>query len=892
MWGGNDTYKQIFFIVALFGLLSVSALGQRVSGNLGRPNGTITTVCINESTNPSVQACNEPTLFFDDNTPRADGWIWNFGDPNSGVNNNSTLQNPRHLFTKTGTYNVTLTRQIGTAFELPPKQIPIQVRRYSPTSKPLFNRKEKADTTVCSGTTVRLDPFNALQDNFAPANVSYLWSPKGQTTPTIDVDKSGCYSVEVTDNITGCKKMARINVKFCLESAPSADKTEKWYVGDKAAFSVQPTIVPKQRDITLKEGDLFKDEFETTDYTIKSETGNPMSSVQSQAMIFNPKGEIAFTTDGKSIYNSQGNVIGTINSGSLTSTTPALIMPKYSCNECPHVNYYVLSYDATAKSLNYSVIDTRLNNGDGGVTEKDIPLANNLTERIAYTYAADQGGMWVITHEAGNNRFRVMKIDSNGFSSEQTFAGGLVHDTPESQSGYMKVSLRGNKLAVAVVKNGQNYVDIFDFDKATGRITFVKTINVGIPAPPKVFGVEISPSEDLVYVTLNGDGTTQSRLYQINITTEAKNLIYSTNDILGDMRIAPIGDIEQIGVNVLDLKLVVSVKDSDKMVFLDHPDSEGGKDFVGLNNGNTEGAPLGGKMGLGLTNVVKSKSDNQDDGIQVTYAGNCVGTDVIFTLKPVCSPMKTKAVWDFGDGSAPQEGTTVTHKYAKDGKYKITVSITISEDVVKQNLGQISQIINKVFRDECRTEQFTDDMYILPGPTLNLPKEVFVCTNLQESKILDANPRNEPNLDYLWKFGATEETTRTFLVDAPFKGASIRVQNQYDCETKHDFDIVDKCEPLVLVPEAFTPNGDVIHDSFKIDARFITDYELTIFNRWGEIVYYTQQKDSYWDGTYKNKGKDAQKFGPESFAYVIKFRSQDFPERGIESKRGAVMVLK
>lgn len=36
-------------------------------------------------------------------------WNWNFGDPQSGGNNTSTLQNPQHLFTDTGVYDVTLT---------------------------------------------------------------------------------------------------------------------------------------------------------------------------------------------------------------------------------------------------------------------------------------------------------------------------------------------------------------------------------------------------------------------------------------------------------------------------------------------------------------------------------------------------------------------------------------------------------------------------------------------------------------------------------------------------------------------------------------------------------------------------------------------------------------
>ncbi len=50
--------------------------------------------------------------FTDQSTANAgnlSGWSWDFGDPSSGVNNTSTLQNPQHVFASAGTYNVTLT---------------------------------------------------------------------------------------------------------------------------------------------------------------------------------------------------------------------------------------------------------------------------------------------------------------------------------------------------------------------------------------------------------------------------------------------------------------------------------------------------------------------------------------------------------------------------------------------------------------------------------------------------------------------------------------------------------------------------------------------------------------------------------------------------------------
>ncbi|MBK6545873.1 MAG: PKD domain-containing protein [Saprospiraceae bacterium] len=44
-------------------------------------------------------------------------YIWNFDDPNSGLNNSSTSQNPSHIFSDCGVYNVCLTVRRGTCRE-------------------------------------------------------------------------------------------------------------------------------------------------------------------------------------------------------------------------------------------------------------------------------------------------------------------------------------------------------------------------------------------------------------------------------------------------------------------------------------------------------------------------------------------------------------------------------------------------------------------------------------------------------------------------------------------------------------------------------------------------------------------------------------------------------
>ena len=60
-------------------------------------------------------------------------------------------------------------------------------------------------------------------------------------------------------------------------------------------------------------------------------------------------------------------------------------------------------------------------------------------------------------------------------------------------------------------------------------------------------------------------------------------------------------------------------------------------------------------------------------------------------------------------------------------------------------------------------------------------------------------------------------------------------------------------ECFVYIPTAFTPNGNGNNDVFKIISIGIEQLQLNIFNRWGELIYQTNDKDKGWDGSYKNK---------------------------------------
>lgn len=60
-------------------------------------------------------------------------------------------------------------------------------------------------------------------------------------------------------------------------------------------------------------------------------------------------------------------------------------------------------------------------------------------------------------------------------------------------------------------------------------------------------------------------------------------------------------------------------------------------------------------------------------------------------------------------------------------------------------------------------------------------------------------------------------------------------------------------KPTMYIPSAFTPNGDGINDFFGVKAEGLKEFKMEIYNRWGEIVFMSDDITELWDGTYEGK---------------------------------------
>ncbi|MBK8144986.1 MAG: gliding motility-associated C-terminal domain-containing protein [Bacteroidetes bacterium] len=62
----------------------------------------------------------------------------------------------------------------------------------------------------------------------------------------------------------------------------------------------------------------------------------------------------------------------------------------------------------------------------------------------------------------------------------------------------------------------------------------------------------------------------------------------------------------------------------------------------------------------------------------------------------------------------------------------------------------------------------------------------------------------------------------------------------------------DKCECPLFVPNAFSPNGDLLNDEFRlINNRDISLQQFSVYNRWGQEVFSSENDKVGWEGNFK-----------------------------------------
>lgn len=126
------------------------------------------------------------------------------------------------------------------------------------------------------------------------------------------------------------------------------------------------------------------------------------------------------------------------------------------------------------------------------------------------------------------------------------------------------------------------------------------------------------------------------------------------------------------------------------------------------------------------------------------------------------------------------------------------------------------------------------------------PVTVTVDSTICDDKTITVNAQNT-GFSYLWSTGTTNAIT-TLDTGKHF----VILSNSCFTDTSY-FTITGKdCNPLYYIPTAFSPNGDGLNDVFSVYGDNIANIEMTIYNRWGEVLFKDKGANPTWKGGYKN----------------------------------------
>jgi len=190
------------------------------------------------------------------------------------------------------------------------------------------------------------------------------------------------------------------------------------------------------------------------------------------------------------------------------------------------------------------------------------------------------------------------------------------------------------------------------------------------------------------------------------------------------------------------------------------------------------------------------------------------------------------ATYRWQDGSATPE-----YKVQSGGTYSVQVDIDGCDSSGTITVGYMSQ------------------------PVLNIVPDTTLC--ITQQLVLDAA---YPQSTYLWQDSSTQPQFRVTTE------GTYTVQVTNTCGTTEGSSIVkyENCACKFYVPTGFTPNGDGHNDVFRPTYTCLyTHFEMSVFGRWGELMFSTKDPSIGWDGKWQGKAQPA---GP--YVWMMTYQDQ------------------
>lgn len=244
--------------------------------------------------------------------------------------------------------------------------------------------------------------------------------------------------------------------------------------------------------------------------------------------------------------------------------------------------------------------------------------------------------------------------------------------------------------------------------------------------------------------------------------------------------------------------------------------------------------------------VIADACGNQADTGLVTVTVNPLPTisftsDVTSGCSPLCVnftpssvPALASAVWSFGDTDTSHQSAP-NHCYSLVGPYDVGIVVT-----------DINGCINTIL--------VANYITVYPDPTAGFAISTPQPATMEESNI-GFDDQSIGGDTCIWDFGDGNivsvincgDITNVYDDTGSYHVTQI-VINQYGCTDTIASDVIIVPQATLYVPNTFTPNGDGKNDFFLAYGDFIDEFHMMIFDRWGNLIFESNDIQKGWDG--------------------------------------------
>lgn len=231
--------------------------------------------------------------------------------------------------------------------------------------------------------------------------------------------------------------------------------------------------------------------------------------------------------------------------------------------------------------------------------------------------------------------------------------------------------------------------------------------------------------------------------------------------------------------------------------------------------------------------------------------------------------------WNVGDGSPVSSSQNFDHCYTSPSDVSsayFNVGLTVTSDsgcvssLVKNNYIAVYPNPNADFSVQPTQTTITDPVISILNSSTGVDIWNWDFGDQQTSSI--SNPATHNFAD-----------TGTYII-------TLITSTQYGCMDSAFQTVIIEPDFVFYIPNTFSPNGDYKNDAFSGKGTYINEFEMMIFDRWGNLIYKTNDINLPWNGKVNNTGEIAQQD-----VYIYSFKITDIKTE-VHFYRGAVTLLR